>query len=335
MRAIRWDGSRVLLDPDTPAPVPQPGEALVRLTSVAAARPDRHVLEGRIEHRGVLGHQGVGVVEAVQVARQPDGRPRNDQAAWTGKRVAVWPVVACGLCGRCRGGIGAHCAHRSVFGLWKREGLFAEAAAVPLRCLVEIPKSVDDARAAWAPLVAAAAHAVSMIRIEGKLYVTVLGDGPMGLACAQLAAKLNASVRLLGHHPERFGLCEKWGVKHRHADEVGRRGDQDVVIDCTGSPDGLALAMGLVRPRGKVILKSGLGPAPAEAGRGASVGIDLSPAVAGEIELIGSSGGRLSEGLDLLERGEVDVLPFVRGRGRLEDALEALSAGGGPLKRAA
>ncbi len=42
---------------------------------------------------------------------------------------------------------------------------------------------------------------------------------------------------------DKFAICEKWGIKHRHANDVGRRADQDIVVDCTGLDEGLALAM--------------------------------------------------------------------------------------------
>jgi threonine dehydrogenase-like Zn-dependent dehydrogenase len=121
---------------------------------------------------------------------------------------------------------------------------------------------VDDDRAAFAGLVGAVLQLGHAVRLDGKTFVTVLGDGPVGLLTAQIMAGRNASVRLLGRHEARFSLAERWGVKHRHESEVGRRHDQDIVIDCTGSPSGLALASRLVRPRGTIVIK---GPPHADA----------------------------------------------------------------------
>jgi hypothetical protein len=67
----------------------------------------------------------------------------------------------------------------------------------------------------------------------------VLGDGPLGLVMVQVMSRLNASVRLIGRHADKLAICEKWGVKHRLADEVGRRDDQDVVVDAP-APTGLS-----------------------------------------------------------------------------------------------
>jgi len=163
------------------------------------------------------------------------------------------------------------------------------------------------------------------LTIEGKPYITVLGDGPLGLLMVQVMAKLNASVRLVGRYSEKLAVCEKWGIKHRHVDDVGRRADQDIVVDCTGSPAGLELAMQLVRPRGVVVLKTLV-----ERDARAAHGVDLTPLVLKEIELIGSFTGPLKEALTLIERDEVDVVSLISRRMRLDDGAELLSAAGQP-----
>lgn len=304
MRALATDGKSSALHADFPDPDLGPGEALIRPLRVALSSADRAAAAGRLKFTGVLGHQFVGIVEKVRPAPG-----RDEHAKWVGKRVVGNPVVVCGKCDRCRGGLSAHCAQRTVIGLFGRQGCFADLFTLPITNLTEVPRTVADDAAIFATIAAAAAHAVATCRLEGKPYITVLGDGPVGLACAQLATRLNASVRLLGQKPERFTLCEKWGIKHRHVSEVGHRQDQDVVIDCTGSPDGLPLAIKLVRPRGKIILKTAPAPVPSAAlapheGRAS---IDLAHAVVNEIEIIGASGGRISEGLDAIARALIDT----------------------------
>lgn len=195
-----------------------------------------------------------------------------------------------------------------------------------------MPDSVDDDRATFAEPLASAIHAASMIRIEGKPYITVLGDGKLGLLTAQVMGRLNAGVRLLGKHPERYGLCDRWGIKHRHIDEVGRLQDQDVVVDCTGSASGLKLAMQLVRPRGKIILKSTISPMPMPAGApipGADhpawkEPINLAPIVINEVELIGSRCGPIPEAIAMLEKGLISVEPLITKRTKLDAGVEAL-----------
>ncbi len=120
-------------------------------------------------------------------------------------------------------------------------------------------------------------------------------------------------------------MCEKWGVKHRHVDDIGRRADQDIVVDCTGSPDGLELAMRLVRPRGTIVLKTmtaaGDSPAP---------GVDLAPIVMKEISVLGSRSGPVAEAVSMLARGEIDVVSLISRRMTLNDGPAVLQKAGRP-----
>jgi threonine dehydrogenase-like Zn-dependent dehydrogenase len=301
---------------DAPTPVAGIGEAVITPTRLGIASPDLAIGGGRVPFEGIIGHEFVGVVESVVPTR-------DEQRSLVGKRVVGSPTVSCGVCELCRRGLSQHCPTRRVLGLKNLPGCFAERFVLPVANLVEVPKGVHDDQAVFANAVAAAVHAARMLRIEGKPYVTVLGDGVMGLLCAQVMARLNASVRLLGTQPAKFMLCERWGIKHRHVAEVGRRQDQDVVVDCTGSPEGLELALQLVRPRGKVLLKAGPMPMMGLTSGDEKHGADLSLAATNEIEIIGSGAGRIGEGMAAIAKNTVEVLSMVSSRFRFADAMAA------------
>lgn len=324
MIALRRDAAGLRMVAETPRPEPKPGEALVRLLRAGVSSVDLAVARGKVPFTGTLGHEFVGVVE-----KAPDA------PHLLGKRVTGSPNIVCGSCEPCKRGLSMHCLNRAFLGVHARDGCFAELCALPTANLVELPKTLDDDTGVFAQVVASAVHAAHVTRIQGKPFVTVLGDGPLGLCCAQIMTRLNASVRLLGTRPEKFTLCEKWGIKHRHAAEVGQRHDQDVVIDCTGSADGVRLALGLVRPRGKIVLKSAPAPvlvaAPGAAlGAEPGQGVDLAPAVVHEIELVGARCGSIADGVATLARGEVDVRPLITRRARFADALHALQLASDP-----
>lgn len=326
MRAFRiqpggvgWELETRATEPATPTgwAVVRPTRWTVAAADVAAARDPSASM--------VPGHEFVGVVERVEATR-------DDHRAWVGRRVAVSPVISCGSCERCRGGLAAHCAGRRVMGLLGADGALAERVAAPIANLVALPAGLDDDRAVFAHAAGGAAHLRQMIRVEGKPYITVLGDGVMGLLTAQLLARLNASVRLLGRHPERFTLCERWGIKHRHESEAGRRHDQDVVVDCTGQAGGLRVALQLVRPRGVVVIKGG--PASGAVAAAAERVADLGPALDGEVELRASSSTLLSHGVAALAAREADPLPLIGRRVRFADAASgfAVSSGRGVVR---
>ncbi len=302
MQAITATDSGPRFATDHPAPSQSAGDATCRVLHALITDDDRAAAASSF--RGVLGSCFVATVEA----GAPNLKP--------GAKVVVNPAVPCGKCDLCRSGLSLHCGQRSILGIRGRDGGLATTVAVPAANLVPIPDAVDPIHALFAVPVAAAVHAAHITRLEGKAFVTVLGDGLMGLLCAQVMARLNASVRLLGDNPDRFNLCEKWGVKHRHRDEVGRRQDQNVVIETTGSPISLDLAMHLVRPRGKIVMTSPRwqqGPA-----------LDLAPIVAAELELIGARTGPTADGLAAIAANRIDLAALITQRITLDQAPAAL-----------
>lgn len=322
MRAIVRRDNAVYLDRQAAEPQPAPGEALIRPRLCGVGPVDLAAARGDVPFTGVLGHQFVGVVQRVS--------PRSGPAAardaeWVGRRVVGEINIADPSSELARRGLSRHAPDRRVLGLVQKDGCFADAFTLPIDNLAAVPESVPDERAVFAEPLSAAIHASQIVRLEGKQFVTVLGDNLSALLCAQVMARLNHSVRLLGKRPERFGLAERWGVKHRHMDDVGRRADQDVVVDCTGDAEGVELALALVRPRGKVVLKAEPMPLPGlpvPRGRGA----DLTPVILNEIEVVGARCGRIADAVAMLASGAVDLTGLVSKRVRLDDGVAALRA---------
>lgn len=308
MQALVFDGQTPRLAPRHADPRPGPGEVLIRPLRLGVCATDLEICKGYMGFTGVLGHEFVGVVED---AAGRDGKK------WIGKRVVGNINCVCGKCDMCRAGLREHCRHRTVLGIAGRDGCFAERFALPARNLFEVPDHVDDDHAVFAEPLAAAYQILRQLTIEGRPYITVLGDGRLGLLCAQVMSQLNATVRLVGKHPEKLALCEKWRVKHRLLDDVGLRNDQDIVVDCTGSPTGLTTAMQMVRPRGTIVLKTTV----AHDKRNA---VDLSPIVVNEIKVIGSRCGPFPDALEALSAQKVDVVSLVSRRMKLADGVDAL-----------
>jgi len=307
--AVRRSNQDVFFDRSAPDPIRGPGQALIGVSHVLLARADAAVCRGEIDHEGVVGHQFVGVVEAC------------DDEKWVGKRVVGNINIADPSSPLARRGLGNHDPRREVLGLRGRDGCLAERVVLETRNLVEAPEGVGDEQAVFSWAVGCAVHAGQVVHIEGKPYVTVLGEGLAGLLCAQVMTGLNASVRLLGTRPRRLELCAKWGVRHRHLDEVGRRQDQDVVIDTTGDPRLLREALDMVRPLGTIVLCGAALPLGGE-----PTPIDLSPVAARELRLVGSRCGNISEGLAAIGSGRIDLSGLVTKRFRFEDAIAALRA---------
>ena len=57
--------------------------------------------------------------------------------------------------------------------------------------------------------------AFEVIKLDGRKWVTVLGDGRLGLLVAQVLREAGSPVRVIGKHPDKLNLCEKWQIRHR------------------------------------------------------------------------------------------------------------------------
>lgn len=319
MRAARIESGHVVVDTSYPEPTPDPraerGTAIVRVSRVLITETDHGVLSGAIPHTGVLGQAFVGTVERVV---------GDDPRSLVGRRVVASPDLPDPGSALAQRGLGAHDPERRVLGVRGHDGCLADLVAVPNAALVAVPDGIDDDRAVFALPLARALHAAQIVRIPGKTYITVLGDNLRALLAAQVLARLNASVRLLGTMPDRLDRCARWGVKHRHRDDAGLWGDQDVVIDSERDVRTFALACGMVRPRGTIVL---LGETPYQASRSSG---DLAQVIERELTVVGARCGSLGEGVSMLGSGAVDLDGLITKRYKLADAEQAIRAAGDP-----
>jgi threonine dehydrogenase-like Zn-dependent dehydrogenase len=144
----------------------------------------------------------------------------------------------------------------------------------------------------------------------------VLGDGKLGLQVAQVLAHAGAHVTMAGRHRDKLALAERLGVG------TGAPADgADLVVDATGAPSGLVEALGLVRPRGTVVLKTTIG---------AEHRLELAKAVVDEVTIVGSRCGPFPPALAALADGRVTVAPLVDRVFPLDDAVAAFERAATP-----
>ncbi len=241
-----------------------------------------------------------------------------------GGRVVASPDLVCGVCDLCRAGLSAHCRDRTLIGTPEADGALRERLAMPIVNLVTIPETLSDDRAVFAVPLAAALHAARLVHLEGKPFITVLGEGVEAILAAQAMASLNASVRIVSASDATLHAADRLGVRHRPIALVGRRADQDVVIDARPAGSGLADSAAMVRPRGKIVLLR-----PAGAANNADTA-DLAGVVRDEITVLGCRGRRLREAVRLLERGEIAADGLISQRFKFARADAALRAAGDP-----
>ncbi|HUJ20393.1 MAG TPA: alcohol dehydrogenase catalytic domain-containing protein [Bryobacteraceae bacterium] len=312
MLAVHLEKRRVSVK-RVPHPRRAGGFALIRLLCGGICNTDLELQRGYYGFAGIPGHEFVGeVVEA--------GDP-----ALVGQRVVGEINLCCGGCDWCRKGLGRHCPSRTVLGIVKHPGAFREFLTLPERNLHVIPEDMPAEIAVFTEPLAAACEILDQVRIPCSSQIAVLGDGKLGLLVAQVLNAYGYRVRQFGKHKEKLRIAEGAGVS---TETVRRRlpaAEYDWVVDATGSPEGLANAVRMTRPRGTVIMKSTLH---------GLVGIDTAPVIVNEITLIGSRCGRFEPALDLLRRGVVNVADMISDRLPLERAPVAFrrAAQSGVLK---
>jgi threonine dehydrogenase-like Zn-dependent dehydrogenase len=305
MRALRVsDGTTSLVEIAAPEPR---GEVVVRVVLSGICNTDLEIARGYAGFRGTLGHEFVGVVEDA-----------GDAPLAPGQRVVGEINAGCGTCALCATGDPRHCPARTVLGIVGRDGAHADLLRLPARNLLAVPSTVPDERAVFVEPLAAACGVLERCPIEPDARIAILGDGKLGLLCAMaLAAR---QPLLVGKHPAKLALAR--GVETSSIDDARRRGRAfDIVIEATGDPGGVLLALDLLRPQGTLVLKSTFhGGTPLDAAR----------IVVDEIRVIGSRCGRFAPALDLLARDAVDVASLISDVMSLDRAGDAMQRAATP-----
>lgn len=88
-----------------------------------------------------------------------------------------------------------------------------------------------------------------------------------------------------------------------------------MIVEATGSPDGLSTAMQLIRPRGTIVLKSTYH---------GNVSVNMANFVIQEISLIGSRCGPFPPAIRLLETNHIRVDPLIHARYPLLEGVLAM-----------
>lgn len=300
MKGIWLQDQKLSYRTDLPEPFVS-GDVVVEVRIAGICNTDLEILNGYRPLAGVLGHEFVGRVDSPgdlfgrRVVGEINIRP---------------PGCACPACSR---GDLTHCAHRTVLGLAGRDGAFAERLSLPAENLHVVPNSIADAEAVFVEPLAAACEVLEQVEVTPGDRVAVLGPGKLGLLCAQVLALTGCGVTVFGRRPGSLDLARELGLAAQAMDHADGR--FDVVVDCTGSPDGFVEARRLVRPRGTLVLKSTFA---------GDLTVDMSRIVVDEIRLVGSRCGPFHQALQLLADKAVQVTPLIEARYPLSQGLSAL-----------
>jgi alcohol dehydrogenase len=305
MLAVFMDSKQVSTR-EVEVPRPPPGYALIRMRVAGICNTDLELQRGYYRFSGIPGHEFVGTVVAA------------DASALVGKRVVGEINLACGDCSFCAVGLGRHCASRTVLGIVKHPGAFAEYLTLPEANLRLIPDHITDEEAVFVEPLAAACEILEQVEVARGSEVALLGDGKLGLLICQTLVAHGAQVTIFGRHAEKLRIAQQAGALVSTASDGARF---PFVVDASGSADGLRQAVKLVRPRGTVIMKSTIHEA---------VSLDMAPVIVNEITLLGSRCGRFEPAIELLAAGKVDVRSMISAEFPLAEAPAAFAEAARP-----
>ncbi len=300
MQGLWLENNQLQLRTDIPIPEPPPGEALVRVLHAGICNTDLELLRGYYPYTGILGHEFVGVVE-------------QGPEHLVNQRVVGEINAVCGHCRFCRRGQLTHCENRTVLGIVNRHGAFADYLCLPIENLYPVPDHVPTEVATFTEPLAAALEIQQQVPLCPDDRVLVVGDGKLGQLVAQTLALTGCELLAVGRHRDKLANLEARGIKTSLADAVTDK-TFDVSVECTGNPEGFAIARRALRPRGTLVFKS------TYAG---NLNLDASSLVVDEITLIGSRCGPFLPALDLLATGQVDVQPLIHACYPLVEGLTA------------
>ena len=330
MKAVVFKGKDRIGVQEVPKPVPGAGQAVIRITATTICGTDVHIVPGEypVEPGLILGHEPVGVIEALGAGLEPEYK--------IGQRVIVGAITPCGQCfyclndapSQCNGPLGGWRFGNTINGAWAEYLLVPDARAN----LAPIPDALTDEEVLLCPdIFSTGLSGAESAHIRVGDSVAVLAQGPIGL-CATLGARLKGASLIIGIDPleGRLTMSKQFGasvVLNPNASDVvpvikqltGGRG-VDVAIEALGRQETFETALRAIRPGGVLSslgVYSGKLVAPYEA---IYAGLADQKIVT---TLCPGGKERMRRLMAMIEYRRVDLTPLVTHRFALDDIEEA------------
>lgn len=236
-----------------------PGELLIKVQASGLCYTDVHIcdgdwaiLDGKIKRDLTLGHEAVGLVEAV--GEGVTGFSVGDRVA------APFLRSACGSCKRCLQGRENHCAQATALGM-SHDGSHADYVIGIADYVVHVPEALSSADAA--PLVCAGMTVYGGLQdcgVRAGQRVCVIGVGGQGHYAIQIAKAMGAQVYALDIDPAKVALARDLGADGAFTTSDASCVEEltalelDVVIVTAPSHQAHQLALAVVSFGGKISL---------------------------------------------------------------------------------
>jgi L-iditol 2-dehydrogenase len=313
---------------DVPVPKIGPEDVLLRVKAAGICGWDiemwQHKMANPVTVPVIMGHEFCGVIG--EVGENVAGFSRGQRV------VSETAAVICGLCRQCRTGNYHLCPDRKGFG-YGVDGAFTDYVKVPARCLHRIPEGVSFEHAALTePACVAYQALVVLSKIVPRTGVVIIGPGPVGLFCVQVAKATGANpIIVVGTSKDkyRFDIASKLGADQTIDVNKGEQAkrildtlkdDVPLVVDAAGNKHTLKMALELVARRGQ-ITKIGWGPEP--------IDFSLDPLLRKAARLQGTFSHNYATWeavLQMIQKGQISMEPMITRRIGIEGWEETFEA---------
>ncbi|MCR9057016.1 MAG: L-idonate 5-dehydrogenase [Rhodobacteraceae bacterium] len=330
MKTIVIHEARDLRIEDRDASDPGPGEVQIKIAAGGICGSDLHYFNHggfgpvRLKEPMILGHEVAGHVTALG-----DGV----SGLSIGQLVAVSPSRPCGNCRYCNEGRHNQCLNMRFYGSAMpfphiqgafRQVLVADAA----QCAPA--DGLTPGEAAMAEPLSVCLHATRQAGTMMGKSVLVTGCGPIGILCILAARRAGADLIVATDlSPFTLKMAEAAGadltlnMAENPADLeqfTADKGTFDVLFECSGAAPALAAGISAMRPGGTIV----------QLGLGGDMSLPMMAITAKELALKGSF--RFHEefftAVSLMQKGLIDVKPFITQTFALNDAVAAFEIAG-------
>jgi (R,R)-butanediol dehydrogenase/meso-butanediol dehydrogenase/diacetyl reductase len=241
---------------DTPQPTATASQVVLKVHDCGICGSDLHACQYGMgmPEGSIMGHEFCGEVSEIGA---------GVSGFKLGERVVGLPFVFCGECERCKSGMEIHCLNLKGLGLGQLPGAYAEFVACPAAGLFKLPENITSRDGALVEPLSVGLHAVKRSGLKAGMTVVVMGAGPIGLATLTWAKAMGAIVIVSELAEGRGELALKLGadviVNPRAQDPADKVREitghkPDLVFECIGVKGTLGQAIGMVAPRGRIVV---------------------------------------------------------------------------------
>lgn len=249
----------------TPVPSPGPTQVLIEVAAVGICGSDVHYFDHGaigdfvVREPLVLGHEASGTIRAV-------GSAVHDREV--GQRVAMEPQETCGRCEQCLAGRYNLCPDVRFFATPPIHGAFAQYVVLESHRAHPVPDSLSDEAAALIEPLSVGVWAAQKAQVQPGDRVLVIGAGPVGLLCADVARSRGAAwVGVSDTNDQRLAVAAARGANQTVNALAGPLIEQidpvNVILECSGATPAVQGAFAVAAPAARIVLV-GMGAATME-----------------------------------------------------------------------